>query len=349
MLARSTVVLGIISLGLFILALIGSITGRHDAIVADGEGEAFLPEFVDQIPEISKIKIITPTSSVTLFHSDGIWQVQEKDGYPADGFRVQVLVNALSSSLKIEPRTNDPDYFDKLGLAETAQTVLFENENGKVISTLRLGDQFMSPAGIGVMSFAWDEASNRVWTVSGFPEISAIPTFWVEADVLHLSQRRVKKVTVMLASSEPFAIGREAPENTNFFPLQSMGGAFNQKAVNELGFGLSNVILEDVEPAQLDMFFHVADTRFETFDGLNIDVSLYDKDGIVWASFFAHYDTAVVEAEGTPSILYDAPADGAEEAAQLNALWDGYVFRLPIEQVSKLLKSKQDLIRQNNR
>ena len=343
--SRPTTILAAFSLGLFVIALFATGNGGHDTIVTGGEGETFLLGFIGGAPEVSIITISAGDEVVTLNHTDGIWRVGEKGNYPADGFRVQMLVNGLSRSLKIKARTNDPNYFDRVGLGDAARTISFENADGDNVTTLQLGDQFMSPAGLGVLTFAWDDISERVWTISELPEVSTDPTFWVEADVLQLSQFRVKRVSVTLAGTEPYAVERQAPEAANFSPLQPMGGIFNQEAINELGYALSEIFLEDVALAETGELFHVADTKYETFDGLVIEISLYDNEGIIWVSFSASYNAAALEEEGTPSVMPDAPADGTAEATRLNALWAGHIFQLPIEQISKILKRKQDLVR----
>ena len=344
-LSRQTLALGAAALVMTALALWAGLKENPASRAAAGAGEILVPGFAAQKDAVAKIVLSGPGNTVTLTRDGGIWRVGEKAGHPADGILAQLLVSGFADARKLEPRTADPAYLGRLGLGDGARQLNLENETGETLAAVTMGDQFMSPSGLGIVTFVWDQTEARAWTATGFPEISPDPAFWLDEDVLHLSQLRVKRVSVALAGTEPYAIGRPAPESANFAPLQSLGATYRQEAVNALGFALTDVFLEDATPAGGDDLFHVADAVYETFDGLTVTVSLFDREGIVWASFAAHHDPSVLDRPGTPAVLPDAPADGAAEAANLNALWRGKIFRLPLEQISAILKRRQDLVR----
>ena len=271
----------------------------------------------------------------------GFGVVAERGNFPARQVLVDDLMNGLANAQKSDPRTAEERFFDRLGLVDRSIEIVALSGDEEV-ATLKTGDQFYSPTGEGVMTFTFDNASNRAWTISGLPEVAIDPAFWLAPGLVSLSELRLKRVEVEIGDNPAWVVSKEMPLAPGFVLEGENGNLANPTAVDAAGLALTNLYFDDVQNQAGLELFKVAEARFETFDGLTITLEFFDQNGLILTSLLARFDESVLLAPGTPTVLPDAPADGAAEAVMLNQNWQGRVFQIPLQKLAEVLKFRRE-------
>lgn len=342
---RSTIALGAASLLTLALALYLTFRPAPRETVVAGKGEPAFPGFAAQVEEAAEIRIAYGETETTLVRSGDGWGVAERSGYPADGNKPVALLRGIARARKIEPKSADPERFAHMGLGDEAVEISVRGRGGAALVEFDAGRQFSDIQAGGLSTYILAPAAERAWTVSALPFIDPEPAFWLAREVIALSPARVKRVRVRFGDQGEVFLSRTRAADFPFEPRQFEDMAYNQARVNALAFALSSVIADDVAKADGLDLFRVAAATFTTFDGLIVTATFYDSDGVVWTSFEAAYDPAVLEEEDTPALLPDVPRDGAAEAARLNGKWQGWVYRLPLQKVTDIMKREEELVR----
>ena len=149
----------------------------------DLPGGVLLEGLAENITNVSQVTLEGNEETTTLNHDGTSWKVAEKSGYPANASFVQGLLSGLKQSERLDPKTDKPKYLERLGLGERSVTITLMGEENNILAVLTTGDQFLAPGGGGIITFAWDERDQRVWTVSSLPQISSNPAFWLRVGV----------------------------------------------------------------------------------------------------------------------------------------------------------------------
>lgn len=331
---KLTLFLGVIAVALVALSVYVFLRENQTRKIP-GAGETFLPELTGQVERVREISLVGADAATTLIFDAGVWGVAERANYPANPAKVQGLLSGLKRAERVEPKTAKPEYFERLGLAGQAIDILLLDDGGQTLGGLKAGDQFLSPSGGGIMTFVLDRVQGRAWIIFGLPQITPNPVFWLNPEVLAISPIRMKSVEVVFGDGQGWSITRPAQAEQNFIlPDQP---AANPQALREVAYALDQVFLQDVTAVEGMDLFQVATATYLTFDGLTVTLTFFDHEGIIWTTFEASYDEEVLLRDDTPAVLRGAPRDGAGEAANLNALWQGRAFQIPIEKISQIL------------
>ena len=339
---RTTKLLGLVAVLLLAVTVRVFIQENETRKIA-GAGEAFLPELTGQMERVHEISLIGADAATTLIFDGQAWGIAERANYPANPVKVQGLLNGLRRAARVEPKTAKPEYFERLGLTGRAVDISVSDEAGQTLAALKAGDQFLSPSGGGIMTFVLDRAQERAWIIFELPQITPYPVFWLKPDVVAISPIRIKSVEVVFGDGQAWSITR--PDQTEQDFALSDQPAGNPQALREVVYALDQVFLQDVAEVEGMELFRVATATYRTFDGLTVTLTFFDHEGMIWTTFEAAYDEEVLLGDDTPAVLRGAPRDGAGEAANLNALWQGRAFLIPIEKISQILKPRADLAR----
>lgn len=311
--------------------------------VSDLPGGVLLEGLAENITNVSQIILTGREETTTLNHDGTSWKVAERSVYPANASFIQGLLSGLKQSERLDPKTDKPKYLERLGLGERAVTITLVGEENNKLAALTTGDQFLAPGGGGIITFAWDERDQRVWTVSSLPQISSNPAFWLRQEVISLSTFRIKSVDIEITGGPSWSVSKPSPD-AQLFSLDTSGPeAVNQPNARAIAYALAQISLLDV--AQLDELelFRVASATYRTFDGLDVTLTFYEHEGEIWTTFEARYDENVLLSDETPSVMMDAPPDGAAEAESMNALWQGRTFLITVTKIAEILQSRETL------
>lgn len=309
-----------------------------------GVGDKVLPGLASQTGTIDQVVLFGPEGVTTLMLVEGRWVIVERKNFPARQGLVGDLIIGLGAAEKFSPRTADEKFFGRLGLIDRFIEITALSSRQEVAS-LKTGDQFYSPTGEGVMTFTFDLATNRAWTIAGLPEVSIDPSFWLAPGLLALSELRIKRLEVVIGDGPAWVVSKETPFAPGFVLEGENSLQADPRAVNAAGLGATDLYFDDVlDPEGLELF-KVAVARYETFDGLTVTMEFFDQNGLILTSFLASFDESVLLSPDTPNVLPDAPADGAVEAEALNQIWQGRVFQIPLQKLAEILKFRREFFR----
>jgi hypothetical protein len=306
------------------------------------------PVFANQdFTNIERMMLTGAEHQTTLENRDGRWVVVELGDYPANPTRVAGLMAGLKTAKRAEPKTEDQSLFPRMRLGPNATILAAEMSDGRTLS-LTTGDQYYSARGDGVMTFAFDPSWDRAWTIAGLPEIHEAPVFWLNTTILNLSPARIKSLSVTITGQVPWVMTRENPDDASFTFQGVAPDQLDFDRVNTAAAGMISIDLESVELGGPEGLLQVAEARVETFDGLQVQMTFYDRDQVILTELRATYDETVLSDPTTPAVLPDAPLDGAQEAQDLNALWQGNLYQIPLGQLATFLKFRNEFLRSFN-
>ena len=347
---RQTTILGFVTLIAVLAAIWLAFGQRGGPAVDEGVGQPLVAGLADRVNDVAHVHLAGPDGETMLTRVNGDWQVAERDGYRADADKVREMLVALVRAERLEPKTANPDRFDRLGLdADQGVTVTLEAGGGERITTVRVGRRRF--AGVNPRTFVLPDGEERTWLVSSLPSIGSGPVAWLDREVAEIARARLAGVTLTHPDGEVVRISRAGPADTNF-TLEGLGEGeelTTPSAANTPATALLSVRADDV--ARLDAFEApdagreaVADARYRTFDGLTVDVTLFTAGGETWAALTAAFDPTTATEADAPAQMPDAPADGAQEAAELNRRWAGWAYKLPAFKADDMVRNRADLV-----
>ena len=297
-------------------------------------GQAVFPGLGEKLATANAISLSGPQGTTSLSLRDGRWEVAERFGYGADHAQVGVLLAGLVRARRLEPKTATLSRLDQIGLGDGAVELQVSGPAETRMAALRIGNAREAGVGAGTgdgrKTFVWVEGDDRSWLVSSLPSLTTSPILWLDNQIIDLSNARVSAVTIERSDGDNLSLSGQA---NNLAALQVEGQTADERLVgrpaNETLTALADLRLDDVALENEIIGAIIATARYRTFDGLVVVARVLAAEaGGTWATFRAKFNAGAALDEEGPSLMLDAPADGAAEAEELNARWEKWVFRL---------------------
>lgn len=268
-------------------------------------GERLFPALLSGVNDVNELIVETKDQTVTLVREESTWQVKEKAGYRADVEKVKQILIGLAELRILEPKTKNPELYDRLGLQDKEQegslstTVTLKTPNNSEAAMVILGNQ--RPAkGNPRMSeiYVRKPGDPQTWLTIGNLPLEKVAGEWLDTEITALTTKRVHRVTVTHPGGETHLLSKEKPEDLDF-QLDSIPAG--SKVASQ--FNLNNVVgtlvqlpLEDVKKEQeVNFQNHTGVTALlETFDGLRLHVQTAKQEDKIYGKFSAEYDPNLV-------------------------------------------------------
>ena len=265
----------------------------------------------------------------------GRWVVVEKGNYPAAADKVRRLLLGLADLTLVEPKTERPALFARLGLDDPSHgnstLVALQDRTGKTVARLIIGKTAEDRLGGGTGAvYVRRPGENRTWLARGSLDLPASIDGWLDRRIVDIADSRVASVTLTggdgaavvlqrAAAGGKFAVA-DAPADTKFkddAALAAPAGA------------LADLDLDDVKPsAELPVPpSGVATASFTTFDGLTINVRLFAHGKADWIALSA-------SGSGAAGVY----------AAALNAKLARWIYAIPADRAKLLRTRLADLV-----
>ncbi len=330
---RRLALIGVVAL----LAIIGAfwLSSQRDLPRAVQSGEPVLPGLEAKLNAITEVRIARGDgTAATLRRTDAGWRVLERD-FPADDAAIRRLLLDAAALEIVEEKTSDPKRYAQLDVDDvsgpTARgTLVTLLEDGKAdnATALILGKTegrrsvFVRPSGAAT-------------TLLASPQLlaDADPRRWLATRLLDIKAERVRRVSIT-TPGQPTYIAERASDAGAQLALTAVpaGRAVSDPgAVEALAGALADLRLEDVLPREVvgeRSLPSGAEARFETTDGLTLDV----RERAAGTRRFV-----TIEAAGNSE-----PARA--EAGQINARVAGREFELPAFRASVLFRPLEELL-----
>jgi len=198
--------------------------------------------------------------------------------------QIKKLVLALANLQLLEAKTDDPKLLKRLELEEPgaegakSRSVTLDDTAGKTLAAAIVGKPKPGLYGGGRGGvYVRRVGDNQAWLAAGELDLPSDALALLNHEVIDIPLAQVARVTLQPAGGEPIRLQRPDAKTTTFTtdaPLPE-GRTLDSAKVEELAGTLANLTLQDVKPASaLPVPADASHARFETFDGLAVDVTL---------------------------------------------------------------------------
>lgn len=337
---RMTNILGYLTLAA-ILAAIWILFGEDPTREQGARGEPTFAGLADRINETATVTIEKDGASTTIRRAEDKWVVDDRAGYPANQEKVRVFLRGFARSERREPKTSNPDRFERLGLGEQAFNVSLKDDADGDLLSVQVGTRKGSNNGRS-LTYIFQPTDTRAWLVTNLEETQLEPTEWLDKQLLQIEPARFASVALNDAllvrglGEDNFTLS-DIPEGARMVP------SFVRNAAVRV---MANLEIDDVQKLNNPLAEPLSSATFKTHDGLVLNVTIFDYQGGSWLQLEASYDPDLRN-DGDAGMLEGAPEDGAAEAAAINARTSGWLFKISDNASMELSKKKTDFIEIN--
>ena len=335
---RMTNILGYLTL-FAILGAIWVLFGEDPSLNQGARGEKTFGELQDTINQATAIRLSQAGQSTTLKRSDGLWLIHEREGYRAQGDKVRDFLRGIALSERREPKTASNDRFDQIGLGDAALDIEVLGTDEKLLANFKMGSRRENSASGRSLTYIYKAGDTRSWLVSGLAAANADPSWWLESDLFLIDADR----TLELQAGD---LTFQKDLNTNSYAIVTeTGGASAELLTSPLDAitFLSDVKFTDIKKYIGNSDAELGNIYLKTYDGLTLSYRLSSIAGKTWVQISANFDPDARDA-GEEGILEGSPENGAQEAEDLNARTNGWLFALSEDDAAMLLRSKSSYI-----
>jgi hypothetical protein len=333
-----------------VAALVAFLLPRETARNGTFEPTRLMPGLEAQANDIDWLQVSTGGETLaTLRRVDGVWIVEEANGYRADWPQLQQLLAGLAAAEVVEPKTANPAYYDRLGVGDPAAGtpgVLLAFRESTGLPMVIVGNRAQGREG----RYLRLAGSAQSVLIDRELEVPSTLDGWLDRRVVDIARDEVVEVAIRHADGETVVAKKVSAEDEHF-ELQDVAEGFGPRSewtVDSLADGLVAVDLDAVKPASEIDWSGAALYRLVTADGLDLaarTVSVAGETGDEEADWLALeagvYTTALGQETGA-----GLAAEAAERAAALNDRVSGWAYRIPGRLFDTMNKRMADLVQE---
>jgi hypothetical protein len=341
-------------------------------VYRSGTGGALVfPDLATEINDAAKLTVETADQKVTVERKGEGWVVADKYDYPAKFDLVKQELVGLAQLKTVEAKTAEPSLYARLEVEDVSQKgakgelLTLEDAKGGKLAGLILGKRhYARGADQAVEIYVRKPTEAQSWLATGTLDRNDDPKQWLKRDVVDLERERLSQVTVTPAEGKPFTLSREKPGDGDF-TLDGVPPEDKAKAAYELNAvtgALAALLLDDVLPAtalkpEAKLLRRL---EYKSFDGLVVELALYEQDGRKWLRIKAAYDpegaigppstgpaaakTPEASAAEAPEAKLKSADEVKKEVETINARGQDWAFGLAASDLVNLEKNFSDLI-----
>lgn len=376
-----------------LVAIIAAIAINHanqPRSEADEAASTYLaPDLHGHVDNVSKIVVTGADDKTvaTLERGAHGWGVAEKGGYAADTGKLRDFLLKLADARLVEQKTGMKDKYAVLGVedvsAKYAKGMQVEIDGLAKPLKLIIGNAGPHDGG----TFVRRVGDAQSWLASGSLVVGRTAPDWLKKDVVDIPATQISDITITHADGSRVHVYKDAEGEADFkladVPKgREVGSAYT---IDGLASTLAALSFDDVLPAKDAAPDSTAlKARYETFDGILVDATVWQKDGKSYADFSASLDAAqadkgiaadqakakadyetaaaakpssatddkVVDAAIKPLAVSDPVKDHADrlaainrKIADLNGRFQGWTFVVPAYKYASIDKSISDLLK----
>ncbi len=348
---------------LTVVVAVAAVIVRQGTNDVAGAGEPLFPALLDHINDITTVVGIGAGETFTLVREGDRWVVAEKHGFPADQDKARQLVLGTARLVRIEPKTSNPDLYEKIGLDDihaedgTAVQYSFKNAAGDTLAEIIIGNSRLGRADPQTDEyFVREPAMAQTWLVQGKLADAVGVIDWLDSRVLSIERDRIRQVTARHPDGAVVTVSKKKPSQQTFDLLDVPEGAEADPKwkLNDLGRSLASLDMEDVMPAsQASVPDDGLRVEMITFDGLRVILRSVKDGERTLARVQAFFDESLIaqeflaggeQAEGESEFLLSAEAVG-EEVTRLNEDWQNWVYVVPGYRADYMSVRKEEMIK----
>lgn len=332
---RNLAILSGVTLLMVLLAIV-AVYQRSASLAPQFEPRALFPGIAGQLSGLSEIEVMTKTGgTLHIRPMDGRWVVVERDNYPADPLQVRAAGEGLRDLQIIEAKTSRADWLNYLGLGAPPAgdaTQIKLTAGGAVLADVLIGQTQGAPDALGrTVMYVRKPDENQSWLARGYLVPKAGIADWLDKTALVIARDRVKGAVVDPAEGPTYTLSRDSKDAQDFKMLDlprgrelSFEGSPDGVAGSIVGF-----VYQDVAKADTINFMNAPKTVFNTFDGLNITVTVATRGMERWATISAEATNPMVQGE----------------ADTINARNRGWAYKIDDFKANQIVATRETLLR----
>lgn len=339
--------------GLIILTLIAVIVAvtlsRETAHNGQQPTGLLLPQLAEQVNDIEWVRVTSGGETVaTANRQDGYWVVEEAGGYRADWPKLQALLSGLASAQVVEPKTANPDYYERLGVADPSQAgstgVLVEFAPSSGLPAVVIGNE---ARGRGGQYLRLADGGQAVLVDREF-DVETTVEGWIDRAIVDIAEDEVVEVAITQADGNVVLARKVSADDENFV-LQGVPDGMKPKSewtVNSLAGAFAGLQADEVRPLDEIGWSDAVRYRLVTADGLMVEARAVSVDAgesadeAYWLQLEAGvYTTALDHAADEES---EATTSG--RAAEINERTRGWAYRVPKYHYDTMTKTMDELL-----
>ncbi len=338
---------------------------REDSAADAGARPKFLPGLAARVNDVASIRVQREGASYTLQRTGDTWGLAEKGGFPVQMDAVRKTILALADMTIVEPKTADPERYEKLGVQDInspgSKSVLLtlSGKDGAEIAKVVVGKEAdLKGALLSGQVYVRRGGEAQSYLVTGSLDLHESGTNWLLKEIVKVPQDRIRSIEVRQPDGETLLVDRPNPETRDFVIHDIPEGKepTYPTAANSMAAALEYVNLEDVLPAgEVDFTSGVGPiARFVCFDGLVLTVTTKDQDGKSFATFHAAYEPPAAPVEVGPQAPPEAAAASAakktpeevqQEVADLNERLQRWTYVISSYNRTQFGKKRSELLK----
>ncbi len=339
--ARGILVLGILTLVALTLALV---LGRPLTTPPAPESEALVPGLRDIINDVDAIDVIATDGSslVSLRRERERWRVREKDNYEADFGLVQGFLRDLASGRRLEPRTSNPQWYPRLGVADPGEpnaAGMLLRFPGTDLPGVLVGNLDNTESG----RFVRLEGEAQTWLSDRRLDLPGSAVRWLERAVMDIPASELREVTLRHPDGDTVRL-RAADSDGDDWVLMNVPDGREAAAMWQLrpvANGLANLNLDGVRRHEA-LPDEAVRALYVTRDGLNFVASLFEDEDGRWVHF-----TVSAEVSAAAELADEDEAEIAEiltDAAAVDGRLSPWQFRIPERKYEVMTRRLESLL-----
>ena len=371
---------------IFIIAAIVSRPTNND--IANAGAKVF-PDLFEHANDVTNIDIQTNNEKLTLSKDKDEWKVAESNNYPANINRIRNLVLGLSNLKRVEPKTSNPDNYNRIGVedvskkdAKSTQITVYAGKDNKLADII-VGQSKPSKADPTQKSYYVRTIKDpQSWLVDGSLPSGWQAKDWLDTEILTVNRDRIKQVKVTHQDGSQVFIHRASPDVRDYTldglkPGEEINAPYE---VNNIATTFTKMTFDNVIPQTNSGVSDKPEYTavLTTFDGLEITYQPYKKDDKHWVKYSARYDEQIAktfqnqqskqekvkkpdspadesksaagnESETSPKYKLDTPEQVKQEVDKYNNRWNNWLYELPEFRVTNIGKSINDLLKKHDK
>lgn len=293
---RSLILLAAATAVLVVLAVVALATGGY-AVNRAGPNRRAFPGLADKVGRVASVAVRRAGLDLTFVRQGDAWLVQQNGGYPAARGKIRQIVLAVADMTLAEPMTRRPDLYSRLqvedpGTGKGKSTLLtLKGKSGTMLARLIVGKRRYDRLGAGDDGvYVRKPGDPQSWLARSSLDFSDTPANWLDRGIVDLPDSRVAKVSLTQPDGSTLVLDRAGPK-AKFAVVGAPANAKykDETALGEPAMALESLDLDDVRPAaKLPVpASGVTTASYTTFDGLRVDLKLFQHDNKNWIALAA--------------------------------------------------------------
>lgn len=332
-----------------------------DAPRQAGSGEKLFPALAQRMGDVAAVALTAEGVTSKVVKQGDAWVLASKGDYPVKPDRIRDVIVGVAELAKLEARTAKTELHDKLELEPPeapkakSRLVVLETGTGEKLAAVVVGKTGPNAGADKPTTFVRKPDETQAWLATGRVQLPAGEIGWIDRQIVHLRQERVREAVLQLEPGKALRVFRNVWTERNLTLADMPKGhkLKSESSANTVAFALEYLDFEDVAPRPPAGEIASAQTvaTFRTLDGVEIAAKAFTRDGKEWvaldASFAAPKEPVPTEAQAdvlSEEVRLRSPDKAKAETEALQAKIGRWIYRLPDHKMARLRTKLDELV-----